>query len=937
MDIMEIKFFLASSIEEFEFDRLVIGDYFNQLNNIFHGRGIYCSLIKCEHYEKSTFNKDGKQNELDNDIRNSDIVFFLFYKKVGDYTKHEFEIALDAYKKQNKPKIVTYFKHVEDVDEISGDVRAFMDNLGNKLQHYYRTYNHPDTLKVEAVTQILQLVSKDLNLTISGGSIMLDDQKIADMENVPILNGNAALKELIDKKDELLKRQKECRSDLLSDSDNEEKWTALSQVSKELDEVSKRLAEVENATFELMRTIATMTAGGENGSERMRKAISAYDRGDYDAAIAILEDKERQNELKRARLLKEAGKRLIIWNISESQMLIDSWVAQGQVKERWEDIKSEYDMIFDLVEEENLSCDYLRKYVNFFLAHHDPVRPAKAAGQLSEYCSNPKIEDSKKAEINNLLGAVYMDQFITAVGNKEDEKANELFRRADEAIGNAIAIYENLAKNDPRLYEHELANSYSAHSVLCIEKYDYEQEKELSKAISTNQHIKNQNIKRGDHNYAVVKSNPEIASDLFIKAKENVTKSKNIYERLAQRDPKKYEYWLANACHNYGSLVCRIEKYVDEAKKEIKRAIDINEKIAKNDPENGEFGIAYSYSTLGTMYAQSRDWNEAQAAFDESIKRYKLLVERDPIKYNRYLADNYHLIGMIRLSQNDKAQAAEEFNKAKCIYEKLAEQDPDTYGAKLSNILNSLNAIQQLPLETDAQDDEDSIMGALSKMRHIEDDMENHSDVELDTLGDVYQVCGNYCIEKKRYAEAEEIFEKMKTVYEILTKRAPDKYEGELGRVYTCIGDAYYESWKGDESYNKFKYDEARKAYIKAKNIYEGLAEIDLAKYEGVLAGSYCTLGSLYLDNGKYDKSKEEYEKGRAIFAKLAAKDPDKYKPLEARALIGKGYNYKKRGNINQSEELLRRALEIFEEYEQKEPGKYGEDIRCAKSLLGQK
>ena len=91
----KIKIFLASSIEDLKEDRLQVGDFFRQLNEIYFDSGIHFSLIKCEDYDNSIVS-GGKQREYDREIAESELVFFLFFRKVGDYTRHEFEVALEA-------------------------------------------------------------------------------------------------------------------------------------------------------------------------------------------------------------------------------------------------------------------------------------------------------------------------------------------------------------------------------------------------------------------------------------------------------------------------------------------------------------------------------------------------------------------------------------------------------------------------------------------------------------------------------------------------------------------------------------------------------------------------------------------------------------------------------------------------------------------------
>ena len=46
-----IKVFLGSSIDDLKQDRLEIGDFFRQLNDIYIDRDIYFKLIKCEDFD----------------------------------------------------------------------------------------------------------------------------------------------------------------------------------------------------------------------------------------------------------------------------------------------------------------------------------------------------------------------------------------------------------------------------------------------------------------------------------------------------------------------------------------------------------------------------------------------------------------------------------------------------------------------------------------------------------------------------------------------------------------------------------------------------------------------------------------------------------------------------------------------------------------------
>ena len=244
----KIKIFLASSIEDLKLDRTEIGDFFGTLNNIYFDRDICFYLIKCENYDKAIA-LGGKQSEYDREIRESDLVFFLFFRKVGDYTKHEFEVALESFKENKRPKIVTYFKYVNSADEINDEVKAFMDILDGELRHYYNTYGHIDTLKLGILMQIKLMGLDSSEFKIKDGEVCLNNVPVVRTENIPIINENRELQALVQKKRELQVLKEERRIAYLNDP-TEENEQASDEVKAELKKVSEQLTESEKKVLD---------------------------------------------------------------------------------------------------------------------------------------------------------------------------------------------------------------------------------------------------------------------------------------------------------------------------------------------------------------------------------------------------------------------------------------------------------------------------------------------------------------------------------------------------------------------------------------------------------------------------------------------------------------------------------------------------------------
>ena len=87
-----IKIFIASSIVEFERERVYIGDHIRRINDKFEENGFYVKLYLCE---TDSLNL---QSTYDRRIRDCDIFVSLVGAKLGEKTKHELYVASDSSK-----------------------------------------------------------------------------------------------------------------------------------------------------------------------------------------------------------------------------------------------------------------------------------------------------------------------------------------------------------------------------------------------------------------------------------------------------------------------------------------------------------------------------------------------------------------------------------------------------------------------------------------------------------------------------------------------------------------------------------------------------------------------------------------------------------------------------------------------------------------------
>ena len=82
-----INLFIASSIIEFERERVYIGDHIRRLNDQSYEEGYYVKLYLCED------DSENLQASYDRKIENSDIFIALIGERLGEKTKHELYVA----------------------------------------------------------------------------------------------------------------------------------------------------------------------------------------------------------------------------------------------------------------------------------------------------------------------------------------------------------------------------------------------------------------------------------------------------------------------------------------------------------------------------------------------------------------------------------------------------------------------------------------------------------------------------------------------------------------------------------------------------------------------------------------------------------------------------------------------------------------------------
>lgn len=162
----EFKIFIASSNDE-EKERNALKDLLQFVSRVTHDYGIDFLPVMWE-MESVDFvsGLEEKQKEYNEKLVSSDMVFFLFGKRVGGYTYKEFKVACEQVEKNRNIKVFVYFKVIEmgntgsinhkeikDIDEVV----KLRDEI-KELKQVYGEFKSIEELQRKFICNILKVI-----------------------------------------------------------------------------------------------------------------------------------------------------------------------------------------------------------------------------------------------------------------------------------------------------------------------------------------------------------------------------------------------------------------------------------------------------------------------------------------------------------------------------------------------------------------------------------------------------------------------------------------------------------------------------------------------------------------------------------------------------------------------------------------------------------
>ena len=273
-----IKLFLASSVVEFEQEQNELGSYIRMLNDIYAKRGIYFELTIWDDLPDAVA-RDRKQEECNQEIRDSQYFYVLFGKDAEEDTIQEFNVALEQFRKSGAPRIYTYFRQLPEGQSASQSVKDFMERLDQEIGHYYSTFSHLDAVKLNMLLELTRNSDINSNLKFEDGEAKLDGKPVLDLKNVPIYSKNEELQKQVAEKQRLDEEFADLRVAMIKAPENEELFSRLMEVSKQRNQLSDQIHQMERDILNLCSKVSKMNASGYLLDWWEKKAIQLLDAG----------------------------------------------------------------------------------------------------------------------------------------------------------------------------------------------------------------------------------------------------------------------------------------------------------------------------------------------------------------------------------------------------------------------------------------------------------------------------------------------------------------------------------------------------------------------------------------------------------------------------------------------------------------------------------
>ena len=638
-----INIFIGSSINDFSEARHELVGYIYSLSDDFESRyGIRIRPLLCEYTDPAKRREGTKQEDYDDLIRQSEMSFFLFFTRAGEFSVGEYELACRLLQEYGKPKVYIYFKNVPEGTTVDESLRQFMASVDR--DHYHGTFDSIDTIKLRILENLKFQEFEELPIEVRDGKVYAGGVHVLDIENVAEFCNNRRLAELRKQLEATEARYFPMKAQYDQKRSDPAFYRTYSDIASKRQSLLDEIEELEKRIFDFSLNMSRDTIHGDI-TPRQKEAYRLFEQGDLHGANAVMDADELDDEFLRVerektRELQENARRYI----RQYRTKIDILSAMTDYDGRFAEIRASYEKIVPVAEKYRIEVSVLYDYAGFLWNQKDFSYALAIAQRLQAlYAEDALATEHKVAALDTLLGILYSDL-------NNHAKAGQFYLKV-------IAIFETLASKNPDAFNPDLAMSYNNAGMLYNALNDYSK-----------------------------------AEEFFLKAIA-------IREALASKNPDAFNLDLAGSYNNAGALYYNLKDY-PKAEEFYLKAIAIREDLASKNPDAFNPDLADSYNNAGVLYRNLQDYLKAEEFYLKAIALYEALASKNPDAFNPDLAMSYYVAGALYVALDNLLEAAQFFVKATKLYEQPYNAFPEKYQAELKNVYKILSIIYNALGET---------------------------------------------------------------------------------------------------------------------------------------------------------------------------------------------------------------------------------------------
>ncbi len=714
MNYIKIYFALPDELEK---ERDELADYIRSLNDFYHERDIFFEVNFSEEpfdsfddFPSASDNEENQEQEQRDTIRESNYFYLIFGCHDDENIREKFDVALEEFGKNGTPKIYTYFKKLPEGVEAEQGIKAFIDRLDQAIGHYYSQFVHIDSVKLNILLELTNTSKNGDKLEFEDGHATINGTKVLPLDNIPIYQCNESLQELKTEKARLEQEFAQAAVNYAQNPNDQEAFNKMMDLSGERNRVSDKIHEIEKGMLGLCNTISEMRHSDRKLTWREVEAGKRLDIGDYDGALMILRDDQREKELAQAETIANEGIERIRGYIAENRMIISALEAKGRTLDTLEELYARYEKNTELAIEYYIELDCVYNHVSFLYNQKEFSR----AIELGEWIKPYFQEDDKKVVIFNLIGLCYHSihdfqkakvfyEFSLNISRKLAQENPEIYEDAVTSTCNNLAnllsdlhqyeeaeklyretleIYMRLVQKDPEKYESEVATIYNNLANLLSYLHQYEEaEKLYREALEINRRLARRDSETYGRKLAYTCGNmANLLSDLhqYEESEKLYREALEINRRLARKNPEVYENIVAMICHNLARLLNHVHRY-DEAEPLHQEALEIYRRLAKKDFEAYGSDLASACFNFGNLMSDTYKYNEAEELYVEALGIFWILAQKSPEVYERDVAVVCSNLAIILCELHQYEDAEKLYYGALEIYSRLAQDHPEIY------------------------------------------------------------------------------------------------------------------------------------------------------------------------------------------------------------------------------------------------------------------